>query len=656
MAIISPPKPVHSNLDEFGFSQSKFKIAVNNKAFKVLIDKLYSDKIQSIIRELSTNAYDSHIMAGCAERPFDVTLPTSLNPVFSIRDYGVSLSHEKIMTMYVTLFESDKDESNDQVGAFGLGSKSPFSYTDSFSVIAYLDGLKRSYIVGYDSEGIPNITHISTEDSDAERGFEVSFPVKYEDSSAFRDAATTVYRYFDVKPNCGIAFDGFTPTLAHGNWKLYNKKTYSRSVWVRQGCVAYPVTDKSLTDILSGLNTDIVIDVPIGSVSVTPSRESLSIDPETKRFLDSEFRRINEEILNVINDKFSEAPTILETQKVWRELNWMHYSLRLGAYQRPGMKNHIVVNGYWKITKENKLPKIYEFDKGKLELTTTVSFEHMQRCQILVDRGQPMVRKKMRLREYDKDNYFMVVVNPTNKELERLVRCFGLTKTQIIDITTIPDVEVKKKDPTSSAPAAPKTGVTVVDVLGDGTFKPDKDYVYPTEFYWVAVESADSGVKLSKFGKVTKGEFESVIKKYLVMLDLTDKPILLLTKQARARFDLDPAFELSTVIFQKAEDMKDLVNEARIAKVLCSYMDLDVAICLFPQEAELYAKSKTWPVNDHHFINLFPPTYSSNTEWEEAEKLRTETLKKYPLLGPRYEYGLEAIREYVEFINNKESK
>ena len=40
-------------------SESKFKIKATGKAFRILSDGLYSDKVRAIIRELSCNAFDS---------------------------------------------------------------------------------------------------------------------------------------------------------------------------------------------------------------------------------------------------------------------------------------------------------------------------------------------------------------------------------------------------------------------------------------------------------------------------------------------------------------------------------------------------------------------------------------------------------------------
>ena len=42
----------------------EFKIKNSRKAFQILSSGLYSNKIKAIIRELSTNALDSHRAAG----------------------------------------------------------------------------------------------------------------------------------------------------------------------------------------------------------------------------------------------------------------------------------------------------------------------------------------------------------------------------------------------------------------------------------------------------------------------------------------------------------------------------------------------------------------------------------------------------------------
>jgi len=124
-------------------SDGAFGIVFNAKMAKILSDGLYSDKIQSIIRELSCNAVDSHVEAGKGDEPIEVHLPTVFEPVFYVRDFGVGLDHEQVIKIYTVYGASTKTNSNEFIGQLGLGSKSPFSYVDAFDVTARKEGVKR---------------------------------------------------------------------------------------------------------------------------------------------------------------------------------------------------------------------------------------------------------------------------------------------------------------------------------------------------------------------------------------------------------------------------------------------------------------------------------------------------------------------------------
>ena len=64
-----------------GSTHSSFSIAMNGKAFRVLSDTLYQNKIGSIVRELSCNAHDAHVMVGKQDVPFVLHLPDAPTPV-----------------------------------------------------------------------------------------------------------------------------------------------------------------------------------------------------------------------------------------------------------------------------------------------------------------------------------------------------------------------------------------------------------------------------------------------------------------------------------------------------------------------------------------------------------------------------------------------
>ena len=144
---------VFTNID----NAESFKIKASAKAFRILSDNLYSDKITAIIRELSCNAADSHIVANKKDLPLDIHLPNKFEPYFSVRDYGTGMSEETIMSLYTSYFDSDKVDSNDITGALGLGSKSPFAYTDSFNVESVFNKKRKLYSAYINDQGFPCI-------------------------------------------------------------------------------------------------------------------------------------------------------------------------------------------------------------------------------------------------------------------------------------------------------------------------------------------------------------------------------------------------------------------------------------------------------------------------------------------------------------------
>ena len=142
-----------------------FSIKNSPVAFEILSSKLYSDANMAVVRELLCNAYDSHKACGKQDVPIHVQLPSYLNKNFIIRDYGLGLSKEDVIDLYTTFFHSTKADSNDFTGCFGLGSKTPFSYTDAFTVTSYWNGTKYSFVAAK-KDGYPNIYCINEEDTD----------------------------------------------------------------------------------------------------------------------------------------------------------------------------------------------------------------------------------------------------------------------------------------------------------------------------------------------------------------------------------------------------------------------------------------------------------------------------------------------------------
>ena len=331
-----------------GMTETKsFTIEANAIAFRSLIDGLYSNKIAAVIRELTTNAFDSHRARGNADRPCEIHLPSLLEPSFYVRDYGTSMDHDKVMGLYSTLFSSSKRESNTETGMLGLGSKAFYAYTASAFVICYLDGIERMYSCYLDEDGIPTIAKMFEGPTDEEQGIKVEVPVKIEDIKRFREEAQTSLFGFEPRPtvlNEDFQWEISDASMTGNGWRYYSglKRTFAL-----QGGVLYPID----TNQISGLygTQGLVMEFPIGSLSVATSREHLSYDVETKKALVDKLAAIKAEITAKMEASLAQCPTYLDACVNYEQI---YNNLGYGLTGRSAL--------YWKDRRVETRP--YSFD------------------------------------------------------------------------------------------------------------------------------------------------------------------------------------------------------------------------------------------------------------------------------------------------------
>ena len=104
-----------------------------------LLRNNYSNTQLAVIREISANALDANVEAN-AKRRIEVKLPTSMNPTFAVRDFGGGLSEEDVFGLYSKYGKSTKRQSNNYIGAFGIGKFAPLSSGDNFTCVSYHTG------------------------------------------------------------------------------------------------------------------------------------------------------------------------------------------------------------------------------------------------------------------------------------------------------------------------------------------------------------------------------------------------------------------------------------------------------------------------------------------------------------------------------------
>lgn len=313
-------KPNHELEVGAGIQEHAFKWKANGKAFRILSDGLYSNKIRAIIREISCNAYDAHVAVGSQHVPFEVHLPNPLEGWFSVKDNGCGMSRDMVENTFTTFFESTKDESNDFVGALGLGSKSPFSYTDSFTVVTRFNGKKFSYNAYINQYDCPAIALLQEEDTDEVNGTEIMMTVDTKDFWTFNSEAEEVFKYFRVHP---IVVGGmnYQPkkveyTVETDLWAVQkSERNYYSSVpsVIVQGNIGYPVQRDSITD-LNGteralIESGVEMRFPIGQIDFSASRESVSFTESTIKHVRDRLALIESEYLDIYLKELNEQPT-----------------------------------------------------------------------------------------------------------------------------------------------------------------------------------------------------------------------------------------------------------------------------------------------------------------------------------------------------------
>ena len=315
----------------------EFRIRNSAKAFSILSSGLYANKIKAIVRELSTNAVDSHFAAGKQGTPFDVHLPNALEAWFAIRDYGTGLDHDQVTQIYTTYFESTKTGSNDFVGALGLGSKSPFAYTDNFTVTAIKDGVKRIYSAFINPQGVPSIAKMGEEASTEPSGVEIKFSVNDQwEYSKFRDEAANVYKYFTLRPvvsgSAEFQFKDVEYDMKDIVPGVHSLARGSRSVAV-MGNIAYPIEipqaqHKELGSLAHLLECGLEMQFGIGELDFQASREGLSYIPQTINAIKAKLESINDQLAvrlgeeaDKIDNSWERAVFLLERKErsLWRE-------------------------------------------------------------------------------------------------------------------------------------------------------------------------------------------------------------------------------------------------------------------------------------------------------------------------------------------------
>jgi hypothetical protein len=179
------------------------KIDAGNLAWIMnILSTNYRDKPGIIVQEYASNSWDSHIEAGITDKPIVIKL-AHLDPInkgkpfIQFIDYGVGISPSR-SRIFADYGSSTKRTSATQLGCFGIGAKSAYSYTDQFFVDTTHEGVHYKYICAKNERGIPSINLLESYEIDEDNYSIVTIFLK--DNYDIRVFADSIYKktvYFE---------------------------------------------------------------------------------------------------------------------------------------------------------------------------------------------------------------------------------------------------------------------------------------------------------------------------------------------------------------------------------------------------------------------------------------------------------------------------
>ena len=313
---------------------------------QLLTSNLYSNPFSSFLRETISNAYDSHVEANSDE--YILLLIERLDKYsgyysylskikcrVSIRDYGTGLSPERFNEIYRNIGSSTKRDSNDYIGMMGIGRMSCLSCADIANITSYYNGIKYSYLM-YKNDGGINIDKVGEEQGDFKNGLEVSIETSVSERDLM-DALVDV-SFFDklhlkiVDWNT-ISLEVQNPFNSRRiiNCKYFCYNTYLKNCYtslspkVKMGNVLYPLDSPYKNTSPYSYTNALVIDIPMGELDITPSREALQYTTKTNEALDKYGKLAKDSLDKFVCDYLSKDWNIKDFIEVMGEGDYRNF-------------------------------------------------------------------------------------------------------------------------------------------------------------------------------------------------------------------------------------------------------------------------------------------------------------------------------------------
>lgn len=266
--------------------------------FELIRNKIYSDPIGSICREICDNARDAHREVGKQDKPIEIFLP---GDYLTIKDYGPGLSEERVKQIYTIYGKSSKRSDNSQGGGFGIGAKTPFAYTDQFEIETVHDQMKYCWLSYLDESNIGKLKLVSQQETLEENYTAIRIPVKYNDRDRFTRKIVYYTKNYYLAGDATPHYIGQPQDIHKHNtmsptrtWAIFDKMNYDSSYNVVLNGIPYDADNIYLPE-------GCVLIFNIGDLDISGTREALQYTTKTNEKLKAAQAILDSEIIEMLN-------------------------------------------------------------------------------------------------------------------------------------------------------------------------------------------------------------------------------------------------------------------------------------------------------------------------------------------------------------------
>jgi hypothetical protein len=315
---------------QVGLGEKTIQAGISMEKFGKLWDMLqnpYKNNIGSIVREITSNCFDSHIEAAVTDAVRIKYAKDESGYYVSFIDVGIGMSVDRVETIFKDYLASTKEESNDFIGCFGIGSKSPLSYQDLFYITTRYEGIEYHYIMRK-GKSSPEIDLLKKKATTERNGTEIKLYIKNEsDVVKFLKETFTQLHYFknvvfdldSLKQHLGYysqdSLDKLQEDykLIEGNTFIMRTNTYLKELHMCIGDVYYPIDWPNLgipripfDQYAPALKFD------IGELDVIQTREDVRYTDEVIIKIRTRINEFKEELKNKYNTNASNGEMKLD--------------------------------------------------------------------------------------------------------------------------------------------------------------------------------------------------------------------------------------------------------------------------------------------------------------------------------------------------------